>query len=63
MTAPEIRAALYQRKANGAPGPRSMRELAAAVGVKPAALSHYAHGLRSWPPETLAAVRAVLEST
>ena len=63
MTAPEIRAALYRRKATGAPGPRSMRELAAAVGVKPSALSHYAHGRRSWPPETLAAVRAILEST
>lgn len=60
MTAPAIKAALHQRKATGAPGPRSMRELAAAVGVKPSVFSHYVHGRRSWPPETLAAVRAVL---
>lgn len=60
VTAPALRAALFARKAEGAAGPRTLRELATAVGVKPSVLGHYLAGRRAWPPGLTDRIRAIV---
>lgn len=59
---PDLKAWLAERREAQSPGPRTLKDLAIALGVSPEALYNYVTGARTWPDGLRARLDTLMET-